>query len=127
MISRLANEKPKIAPDIARALLDADPELRAQGLNTGLLLDQANKDPAAPRSDDDNARGPLIAELKLLKQQWQKASARRDAEIARANADLDKVRAQIREKAQRLLQSGDRAAAAKAEELEREFLAALEN
>ena len=88
-------KEPAVSPDIARALLDANPDLRAKGISTNLLITEAAKLPDSPEQEVARKSAPLLIELKVLKQQFSDAAAKIADERARLLTQERELRTKI--------------------------------
>jgi hypothetical protein len=79
---------PPVSPEIARALLELNPELRQKGINTNLVVGEANQ--AAQPAEAP----PLRAEIDAVRQEL----AREEQRVAEAKARLDRELQQIKQR-----------------------------
>jgi hypothetical protein len=113
-----------VSPDIAHALLQANPALRQKGVSTNVVVEQSKKLETAG-DKEAKAKGPLLVELKVLKQQLANAEKKIADERAALEAERRKVHAQILAKVTELMGAADAGARDKAALAESAFLDAI--
>ena len=114
-----------VSPDIARALLDANPDLRGKGLNTNLVVGESKKVATDASKAEALKSGPLLVELKVIKQQLQNSEAKLEQELKRLAQERKRVRDEVLARVQRLFNGADAEAANKAMAAEKTFLDSL--